>query len=198
MSRETPDKNEWNPETADLRDGETTDVDSHARRNAEQLRMGEKDPEDDDVVTDGGQGVRSEWSLVCTDCDWKDELVTEGHPRDGPPSEVEDRVREHKGTVDWSHVVRVEGRVADEDQEIDPSLLTDGGQSVDDTDHAGPSDPSWAGTFSGDLWVFVRDGRWHAHDADTGELLGIIPLFEPLNIRYDVLGIDRSGGDPDA
>jgi len=127
-------KDEWDPETADLRNGETTDVDSHAQRNAEQLRMGEEDPGDDDVVTDGGQDVRSEWSLVCTDCDWKDELVTEGQPRDGPPSEVEDRVREHKGTVDWSHVVRVEGRVAGKNREIDPALLTDGGQSVDDMD----------------------------------------------------------------
>jgi len=85
-------------------------------------------------ITDRGQDVRSEWTLVCTDCDWEDQLVADGHPRDGPPSEVEDRVRKHKGTVDWSHVVRVEGRVADEDQEIDPSLLTDGGQSVDSID----------------------------------------------------------------
>ena len=132
-------EDEWNPKTADLRSEETTDIDSHAQRNAEQLRMGEEDLEDDDVATDGGQDVRSEWSLVCTDCDWKDELVTEGHPRDGPPSEIEDRVREHKGTVDWSHVVRVKGRVADEDQEIDPSVLTDGGQSMDGTDQ--PDDP---------------------------------------------------------
>lgn len=79
------------------------------------------------VATDGGQDVRSEWTLVCTDCDWEDQLVADGHPRDGPPREVEDHVRKHKGTVDWSHVVRVEGRRADEDQEIDPSLLTDGG-----------------------------------------------------------------------
>ena len=198
-------ENEWDPETAELRDGETTDVDSHVRRNAEQLRMAKEHLEDDDdlvtdggrdqdeteffvvdedrgavvagpfdvkemaaekaldrgprhivateavlemievtssttirwenedvdVVTDGGQDVRSEWRLVCTDCDFEDDLVTEGHPREGPPSEVEDRVREHKGTVDWSHVVRVEGRVADEDREIGPSLLTDGGQSLD-------------------------------------------------------------------
>jgi len=128
-------EDEWDPEPAELRDGETTDIDSHARRNAEQLRMAEEHLEDDDdLATDGGQDVCSEWTLVCTDCDFEDELVTEGHPREGPPSQVEDRVREHKGTVDWSHVVRVEGRVADEDREIDPSLLTDGGQSVDGTE----------------------------------------------------------------
>ena len=203
-------EDEWDPETAELRDGETTDIDSHARRNAEHLRMAKEHLEDDDdlatdggrdqddtgffvvnedrgavvagpfdvketaaekaldrgpshivateavlemievtssttirwenedvdVVTDGGQDVRSEWRLVCTDCNFEDDLVTEGHPREGPPSEVEDRVREHKGTVDWSHVVRVEGRVADEEREIDPSLLTDGGQSVNDTERS--------------------------------------------------------------
>jgi hypothetical protein len=71
--------------------------------------------------------VESEWTLICTDCDWQDELVTDGHPRSGPPSEVERRVREHKGTVDWSHVVRVEGRQADRSEEINPTLVTDGG-----------------------------------------------------------------------
>jgi hypothetical protein len=48
----------WEPEPATLRDGETADVDSHARRNAEQLRMAEND--DDDVMTDGGE---DEWLL---------------------------------------------------------------------------------------------------------------------------------------
>jgi hypothetical protein len=64
--RATLNKDEWDPETAELRNGETTDVDSHARRNAEQLRMAETNLEDDDnLVTDGGQDVRSEWTLVC-------------------------------------------------------------------------------------------------------------------------------------
>jgi hypothetical protein len=86
------------------------------------------DKGDPDLATDGGQDVRSEWTLVCTDCDFEDVIVADGHPRDGPPSEVEERVREHKGTVDWSHVVRVKGRF-DDDPGIDPSLVTDGGQS---------------------------------------------------------------------
>jgi hypothetical protein len=34
---------EWNPEPATLREGETPDVSSHARRNAEQLRLGRRD-----------------------------------------------------------------------------------------------------------------------------------------------------------
>lgn len=85
------------------------------------------------VCTDGGQDVTSKWTLVCTDCDWEDELVTDGHPADGPPSEVEDRVRKHKGTIDWSHVVRVEGCRADAERDVDPSLLTDGGQCLGDT-----------------------------------------------------------------
>lgn len=92
------------------------------------------------LATDGGEDVRSEWTLVCTDCDWTDELEAEGHPRDSPPSEVEDRVRKHKGTVDWSHVVRVEGRLVDEDrgQGIDPSLVTDGG-----TKYTNPTGPGY-------------------------------------------------------
>lgn len=34
---------EWSPEPAQLRDGETVDVDAHARRNLEQIRRGVAD-----------------------------------------------------------------------------------------------------------------------------------------------------------
>lgn len=89
--------------------------------------------------------VETEWALVCTDCDWEDEMVAEGHPRDGPPRKVERRVREHKGTVDWSHVVRVEGRRTDRSTDIDPHLLTDGGRYEPDdlgtAKVAGTADP---------------------------------------------------------
>ena len=34
---------EWNPEPAKLRDGEVPDLDSHARRNLEQIRQGLED-----------------------------------------------------------------------------------------------------------------------------------------------------------
>lgn len=39
---------EYEPEQADLREGETPDDDAHARRNAEQLRMAEEYQEDDE------------------------------------------------------------------------------------------------------------------------------------------------------
>lgn len=48
-----------------------------------------------------------------------------------------------------------------------------------------PSDPGWAGNRSGEYWMFTRQGRWHVHDAVTGEPLGVIPLYEPLNIQYE-------------
>lgn len=35
--------NGWNPEPAQLRDGEHKDIDSHAARNIEQIREAEKD-----------------------------------------------------------------------------------------------------------------------------------------------------------
>lgn len=45
------DTGEWEPRTAELREGETVDMDAHARRNLEQLRMGQREleeMEDDD------------------------------------------------------------------------------------------------------------------------------------------------------
>lgn len=42
------DSDEWEPEPADLREGETPDDDSHAARNAEQLRMAEEELSDDE------------------------------------------------------------------------------------------------------------------------------------------------------
>ncbi|MFB6196401.1 MAG: hypothetical protein ABEI80_09525, partial [Haloplanus sp.] len=71
--------------------------------------------------------METEWQLNCLDCDFEQELVTEGHPRAGPPDIVRNRVTTHKHTTDESHIVRVEGRRADRDDTIDPSLVTDGG-----------------------------------------------------------------------
>lgn len=99
-------------------------------------RLDETDDDDDDAggaprpIPDGGETVETDWTLTCLDCDFEAEFTTEGHPRDGPPEAVEKRVTAHKHTTDQSHVVRVEGRRADRDDEIDPSLLTDGGQRV--------------------------------------------------------------------
>lgn len=87
--------------------------------------------DEDDLVADGGERdgewYETVWTLTCLDCDFSDELTRKGHPRDGPHEDVEKRVTQHKHTTDESHVVRVEGRRADRDDEIDPSLLTDGG-----------------------------------------------------------------------
>lgn len=88
----------------------------------------ERAAEEGEPVTDGGEGVESEWRLVCLDCDFREEIAAEGHPRDGPPKEVERTVTTHKGRTDESHVVRVEGRPASRDEEIDPELVTDGGR----------------------------------------------------------------------
>lgn len=46
---------EWNPEPAKLREGETPDVSGHARRNAEQLRIAERalQEENDDDEEEG-------------------------------------------------------------------------------------------------------------------------------------------------
>lgn len=43
---------EYEPETAELRDGETTDDDAHARRNAEQIRIAEKSLRESDNTPD--------------------------------------------------------------------------------------------------------------------------------------------------
>jgi hypothetical protein len=87
------------------------------------------------IATDGGERdgewYETEWTLTCLDCDFSDELTRKGHPRDGPHEDVEKRVTRHKHTTDESHVVRVEGRRADRDDEIDPSLLTDGGLNAE-------------------------------------------------------------------
>lgn len=83
-----------------------------------------------DLVTDGGEEPRTEWRLVCLECDYREEIEATGHPRDGPPEEVENRVRLHKNTTDASHIVRAEGRP--DDRDLDPSLLTDGGRELPD------------------------------------------------------------------
>ncbi|SFR41850.1 hypothetical protein SAMN04487947_1191 [Halogeometricum rufum] len=76
--------------------------------------------------------VQTEWALVCLDCEFEGTLTTDGHPHDhdGPPTEVERTVTKHKGATDESHIVRIEARHADQTDEIDPSLVTDGGQDV--------------------------------------------------------------------
>lgn len=86
----------------------------------------EPDPE---LVADGG-GVRSEWTLVCTEdgCDFRDQMAGDRHPRHGPPEDVKDVIREHKRSVDGEHMVRVEGRLGD--VQIDPHLVNDGGRVV--------------------------------------------------------------------
>jgi hypothetical protein len=86
------------------------------------------DSEDGDAGEKGGD-VETEWSLTCLDCDFSMQIDAEGHPRDGPPDVVRNRVTTHKHTTDESHVVRVAGRRADRDRDgtIDPSLVTDGG-----------------------------------------------------------------------
>lgn len=44
MTDTTPDDDdEWNPEPATLREGETTDLSAHARGNIEQIREGVRD-----------------------------------------------------------------------------------------------------------------------------------------------------------
>jgi hypothetical protein len=50
------DGDDWDPEPATLREGETVDMDAHARRNLEQLRMRDDYDENDgpEVLTDGG------------------------------------------------------------------------------------------------------------------------------------------------
>jgi hypothetical protein len=93
--------------------------------------------DEDDLVADGGERdgewYETVWTLTCLDCDFSDELTRKGHPRDGPHEDVEKRVTQHKHTTDESHVVRVEGRRADRDDEVDPSLLTDGGTPLTHT-----------------------------------------------------------------
>lgn len=94
-------------------------------------------PEERKIVTDGGEDVASEWDLECQDCDWSDEITAECHPAEGPPKAVEKQVRIHKNTTDESHIVRVKGTHVVDDQDIDPSLLTDGG--IDHADAASDS-----------------------------------------------------------
>ena len=43
-------EDEWNPQPAKLREGETPDVDNHARRNAEALRQLADDVDDDELA----------------------------------------------------------------------------------------------------------------------------------------------------
>lgn len=41
-------RSDWNPEPAELREGESTDEETHARRNLEQIRLMEREQEDDE------------------------------------------------------------------------------------------------------------------------------------------------------
>jgi hypothetical protein len=87
----------------------------------------------EDLRSDGGS-VASEWTLTCLDCDWQHTITATGHPRDGPPDDVEDAATRHKHTSPGDHVVRVAGRVDDDGDDLDPSLLTDGGFVTDGGD----------------------------------------------------------------
>lgn len=50
---------EWNPEPAKLREGETTDESSHAARNIQQLRQAAEDGDlDEDTAEDAIQDIR--------------------------------------------------------------------------------------------------------------------------------------------
>lgn len=51
------DEEEWDPQTAELREGETPDEDSHARRNAEQLRMARDELERLEAEGEEGPGA---------------------------------------------------------------------------------------------------------------------------------------------
>jgi len=86
--------------------------------------------EGDGIETDGGEEIETEWTLLCLDCDFEMEMAEPGHPREGPPDVVRDRVTLHKHATDESHIVRVEGRRADQGDTIDPSLVTDGGVTL--------------------------------------------------------------------
>lgn len=81
----------------------------------------------DEFAADGGEEIESEWAIDCQDCDWTETVVGTEHPAEGPPAEVEKKVRVHKNTADESHIVQVKGVHSPADREIDPSLVTDGG-----------------------------------------------------------------------
>jgi hypothetical protein len=66
--------------------------------------------------------------LDCLDCDFR-ETVTAPRDDGGPPREVEKRVTTHKHAQDSSHVVRVHQR-REQSRDVDPSLLTDGGDVI--------------------------------------------------------------------
>jgi hypothetical protein len=104
---------------------------SRRGRSASHLAAKLADPDvgPDDVLPDGGS-VTSEWTLTCLDCDWRQTVSATGHPRDGPPDDVEAAVTRHKHTSPGDHVVRVAGRIDDDGDDLDPSLLTDGGRAT--------------------------------------------------------------------
>jgi hypothetical protein len=87
------------------------------------------DCSDERLIADGGEEVKTEWTLTCLDCEFSGEMTEPGHPRDGPPKTVEKAVTKHKHVEDESHVVRVAGRRVDRDDSIDPSLVADGGST---------------------------------------------------------------------
>jgi protein-arginine kinase activator protein McsA len=124
-------EDEWDPETAELRDGETTDVDSHVRRNAEQLRMAEEHLEDDDdLVTDGGRD-QDETEFFVVDEDRG--AVVAG------PFDVKETAAEKALDRGPSHIVATEAvlemievtsstTIRWENEDVD--VVTDGGQDI--------------------------------------------------------------------
>ena len=100
-------------------------------------RLDDADADDldrgDGSRTDGGEREsepETVWTLTCLDCEFDATITATGHPRDGPPDTVERTVTRHKHSTDRSHVVRVAGRLADRGDDIDPSLVTDGGATL--------------------------------------------------------------------
>jgi hypothetical protein len=154
------------------------------------------DSDDGDASEKSGD-VETEWSLTCLDCDFSMQIDAKGHPRDGPPDVVRDRVTTHKHTTDASHVVRVAGRRADRDRDdtIDPSLVTDGGRPA-----AALGDPSDAEA--------ERRARQHIRAAyayaeiageDAAEL--IVDTLENINDEPPIDrgdGVETDGGEPAA
>lgn len=109
---------------------------------------------DGEIVTDGGEEIKSRWTLECMDCDWADSATADVHPAEGPPKAVEKAVRLHKNTTDESHTVCVKGtHVAD--VPVDPSLLTDGGVDTSTLVFQQPDD----------------GGEWHVFDEDDSTSL---------------------------
>jgi hypothetical protein len=106
------------------------------------------------VATDGG---RTRWKLDCLDCDWTDEVVDESEPARGPPKPVRDLATGHKHTQPEEHIVQVSATPLDASEDIDPSLLTDGGRQSSNSDR---DDGTWH--------LVCRDCTFEAVDATDG------------------------------